>query len=57
MPMPGRKNGYCVSGCRLFAEKHSLNWRAFCHEGIDDEVLLATGDAMALKIVEYAREL
>lgn len=55
--MPGRKNGYCVSGCRLFAEKHSLNWRAFCHEGIDDEVLLATGDAMALKIVEYAREL
>lgn len=55
VPMPGRKPGYCVTGIRAFAERYGLDVRAFAREGIDEEVLLATGDAMAIHIVEYVR--
>lgn len=54
--MPGRKPGYCMSGMLLFAARHGLEMRELI-EGIDEERLLETGDAMAIKIVEYARSL
>ena len=55
--MPGRKHGYCSRGCRIFAEKYNLDWDDFCTNGIEEEVLLATDNAMATKIVEYAHGL
>jgi hypothetical protein len=57
IPVSGRRPGYCVSGCRAFAERHNLDMMTFARDGIDESVLLATGDAMAQKIVDYAHSL
>lgn len=45
----------CSRGARLFFERHGLDWRSFLSEGIEAEKLIATGDAMALQVVEVAR--
>ncbi len=47
--------GYCSRMGRVFAELHGLDWAAFVQEGIDSAVLEATGDALAARLVEYAR--
>jgi hypothetical protein len=57
VPVSGRKPGYCVPGCRLFADRYGLDMRSFVREGIEAEVLLATGDAMAAHIVNYVKQL
>jgi len=43
-------------GARMFFKRHNLDFRDFIHNGIDAELLLATGDAMALAVVEIARK-
>lgn len=48
--------GYCVKGMRQFAARHSLDFDAFAREGVDADVLLNTGDAMAAAIVQAATE-
>ena len=50
-----RAVGYCRKGVRAFLQRHGLSWRQFLYEGIDEERLLATGDAMATRAVEYMR--
>lgn len=50
-----RELGYCNRGAREFFARHGLDWRAFLAGGIDADRLLATGDAMALKVVDRAR--
>lgn len=50
-----REIGYCNKGGRLFCAKHNLDWQKFIREGVDESVLISTGDAMALRIVESAR--
>ena len=50
-----RAVGLCVNGSRTWFERHGLDFRAFLREGLDAETLLATGDAMALRVVEHAR--
>ena len=45
----------CSRGARAFARRHKLDWEAFLRDGVPAESLLATGDAMALKVVEIAR--
>jgi hypothetical protein len=57
IPVPGRKPGYCVAGCRLFAERYGLDIKAFAREGIEADVLLSTGDAMAAHIVEHVKKM
>ncbi|MDF5922587.1 hypothetical protein P4133_35055 [Pseudomonas aeruginosa] len=32
-----------------------LDWMAFLQDGIEADLLIATGDALALKLVEHAR--
>ena len=49
-----RDQKYCVSGSKAFAKRHNLDWKKFVKEGIEEEELLATGDAMAIKFVEVA---
>lgn len=49
--------GYCVQGAQAIAKRHGLDWRRFCREGLDEEELLATGDAFAILLVEHARSL
>jgi hypothetical protein len=46
---------FCAKGMRYFAKKHHLNIAEFISNGIDEEILLATGDETAKKIVEVAR--
>jgi hypothetical protein len=46
----------CSRGGRAWAEKHGFNWSMFLREGIEAENLIKTGDAMAARLVEVARE-
>lgn len=50
-----RAAGLCVNGTRTWFARHDLDFRTFLREGCDAETLLATGDAMALRVVEHAR--
>jgi hypothetical protein len=50
-----RTVGLCVNGTRTWFARHDLDFRAFLRDGCDAEILLSTGDAMALKVVDYAR--
>lgn len=45
----------CSRGARAFFERHGLDWRQFLREGIPASELAATGDALALRVVEVAR--
>lgn len=45
----------CSRGARVFFERHGLDWQRFLAEGLPAEQIEATGDAMALKVVEVAR--
>lgn len=44
----------CVPGARIWFKEHDLDFRDFLRNGIDEEILLATGDAFALAVVEQA---
>lgn len=46
---------YCPDGTKAWFERHNLNWRDFVLGGIDGQVLLDSGDPMARKLVEAAR--
>ena len=49
-----RAAGMCSRGARLFLIRHGFEWSAFLRSGISSEFLIATGDAMALHVVEVA---
>ena len=51
-----RSVGACASGTRLFFKRHNLDYNDFLKNGIDSEKFLATGNAMALKIVKKVRQ-
>lgn len=50
-----RKAKMCSRGARDFFRRHDLDWSRFLAEGLPAEVFEATGDAMALRLVEVAR--
>lgn len=50
-----RAVGLCVNGTRVWFARHNLDFRAFLRDGCTADTLLATGDAMALRVVEHAR--
>jgi len=50
-----RAAGLCVNGSRAWFARHGLDFRAFLREGLDAQTLLATGDAMAQRVVDCAR--
>ena len=49
-----RAAGLCVNGSRAWFVRNGLDFRAFLREGLDAQTLLATGDAMAQRVVSYA---
>ena len=51
-----RDLGYCNRGSRQFFERHRLDWADFLKNGIDAGVLMATGDAMAARVVAQAEK-
>jgi len=50
-----RAAGLCVHGTRTWFARHGLDFRDFLANGLPASVLLATGDAMAQRVVEIAR--
>ena len=51
-----RAVGLCVNGTRTWFARHDLDFRGFLRDGLDAGTLLATGDAMARRVVEHARQ-
>lgn len=51
-----RAAGMCVQGTRMWFKRHGLDFHTFLREGYDADTLLSTGDAMAMRVVEYARQ-
>lgn len=51
-PHHGLAIGYCSKGMRKMASRHGWDWLDIVQNGIDSEILLATGDAMAIKLVK-----
>ena len=51
-----RAVGLCVNGTRTWFARHDLDFRAFLRDGLDADTLLATGDAMAQRVVVHARQ-
>lgn len=56
--VPGlrRKPGFCVTKSREWAKRNGIDFKDFMRNGIDAEVLTATGDGLALRLVAWARE-
>lgn len=46
---------FCNKGARLFFQRHGLDWDQFRKEGIPEDDLIATNDALAMRVVEQAR--
>lgn len=46
----------CSRGARDFCVRHGLDWGELIKNGLDAKKIEATGDAMAIKLVEVARE-
>lgn len=55
--VPGQSGrpGFCVSKSREWFKRQGLDFRAFAREGIDASALEATGDGLALILVQHAR--
>jgi hypothetical protein len=51
-----RQAGYCASGTRVWFERHNINYVEFLKNGIDVEILEATGDHFALVASQLARD-
>lgn len=56
--VPGRsaRAGYCRDGARRWFAAHDLDWTHFVKYGMDAAILEATGDALALALVAWARQ-
>lgn len=44
----------CFAGARPWFRRHGLDWQGFLARGLDAEVLRATGDPLALRVVAMA---
>lgn len=48
--------GYCVLGARDWFRSHGFDWRGFVRDGIPESDLLATGDALAQRVIERKQQ-
>lgn len=51
-----RKAKMCSRGTRVFFLARGWDFQDFLKNGLDEEFLIKTGDAMALQVVEVARD-
>ena len=52
----GVRAGFCAQGGREWFAYYGLDWSAFVRDGIEAEAIEATGDALGLRLVAFARE-
>ena len=50
------RRGFCRGRSRAWFRRHDLDWRDFVRNGIDAEILTATGDGLAIALVEWAQK-
>lgn len=50
----GVRPGYCSRGVRVWMERQGIDYSRFLREGIDESVLLASGDPLAIAVVRQA---
>lgn len=50
-----RALGWCAKGARDFCATHGIDWEEFRTTGVPAETMLATGDAMAIQLVESVK--
>lgn len=55
IPGYGQRPGFCARQAREFFARHDLDWYAFRHGGLPAEQFIATRDALAIALVEWAR--
>lgn len=48
---------HCVRGIRAWFEKNGLDFKKFLREGIESDLLVDTGDAMAISAVDKIRKI
>jgi len=48
--------GYCVAKTRDFCAKYGIDYRALMTSGVPASQLAATGDELALNLVQFARD-
>jgi len=56
VPTWNGRQGYCHRMARVFFERHGFDWLDFVQNGIEEQLLVDTDDALALALVEHARE-
>lgn len=54
-PADAKAAGVCISGACKFLARHGLDWRDWIRNGMEAEKLIATGDAIAARVVRVAR--
>lgn len=49
--------GFCHRGARALCARYNIDWQTVVSEGgVSSSTLLATGDALAIRLVEHARQ-
>ena len=51
-----RASQLCFQGARPWFRRHGLDWQVFLAEGLSADVLAATGDALALRVIAVAEK-
>ena len=51
-----RASRLCFQGARPWFRRHGLDWQAFLADGLRAEVLAATGDALAFRVIAEAEK-
>ena len=51
-----RAAGHCASGAKTWLQRHGFDFRAFLRDGATEAELLATGDALAVQVINRKRE-
>lgn len=55
IPGYSARRGFCRGQSKEWAKRLGLDWKAFVRDGIDSDVLIATGNGMALALVTWAQ--
>ena len=50
-----RASGICLQGARGWFRRQGLDWQVFLAQGLPEDVLAATGDALALHVIGTAQ--
>ena len=51
-----RASRICFQGARPWFRRHGLDWQAFLADGLPTEVLAATGDTLAFRVIAEAEK-